>query len=212
MREQEWAVGGHADAHEQGSTGLTVYDYYYSHSESRRRLVNGAAGDHGAKDTRLCIFAGSNISGAWVFATGLPLDVFNGAGCEEFGQGVVFGNCGAYFPANGQYESASVHNNNGVLSAYSSIPKFVAPDPEIFGRTGRGCFRGLNRWNVDFGISKTTKITERVSTRFDCQMTNVFNHVMFADPNTDLHSGSFGRLNNQYNQPRFIQFALRFDF
>src|SRR5216684_6277137 len=158
------------------------------------------------------IIGGWNVSGVWAFATGLPLDVFNGASCEEFGQGVVFGNCSAYFPADGKYQSASVHNNAGVLTAYSNLPSFTAPDLTIYGRTGRGYLRGLNRWNVDFGISKTTRITERVSTRFDCQMTNVFNHVMFNDPNVDISSGNFGVLRNQYNQPRFIQFGLRLDF
>jgi len=79
-----------------------------------------------------------------------------------------------------------------VLTAYSNAPDiqndtlggfsfFTPPDPAIYGRTGRGYFRGLSRWNMDFGISKTTKITERVSTRFDCQMTNALNHVMFSD-------------------------------
>jgi len=158
------------------------------------------------------IIGGWNVSGVWAFATGLPLDVFNGASCEEFGQGVVFGNCSAYFPADGKYQSASVHNNAGVLTAYSNLPSFTAPDLTIYSRTGRGYLRGLNRWNVDFGISKTTRITERVSTRFDCQMTNVFNHVMFNDPNVDISSGNFGVLRNQYNQPRFIQFGLRLDF
>jgi hypothetical protein len=125
----------------------------------------------------------------------------------------------------GQYQKASVHNNNGKLTAYSNADAinndplggysfFAPPDPAIYGRTGRGFYRSMNRWNVDFGISKATKITERVSTRFDCQMTNVFNHPMFTDPQsmTDISSGSFGKLNNQYNGPRFIQFGLRFDF
>ncbi len=169
------------------------------------------------------IIGGWNVSGVWIFATGLPLDVFNGASCEEFGQGVFFGNCSAYFPVGGKYQSASVHNNAGQLTAYSNTndvlndPQggfsfFTPPDLTINGRTGRGYLRGLNRWNVDFGVSKTTKITERVSTRFDCQMTNVFNHVMFNDPNVDISSGNFGLLRNQYNQPRFIQFGLRLDF
>ena len=170
------------------------------------------------------IIGGWNVSGVWTFATGLPLDVINGNSCQEFGQGVVFGNCSAYFPIGAtKYQNASVHNNNGTLTAYSNADAiandplggfsfFAPPDPAISGRTGRGYFRGLNRWNVDFGISKTTKITERVSTRFDTQMTNVFNHPMFSDPATDLSVGNFGRLNNQYNGPRFIQFGLRFDF
>ncbi len=166
---------------------------------------------------------GWNVSGVWVFATGLPLDVFNGSSCEEFGQGVVFGNCSAYFPLDNTFRSGSVHNNSGALTAYSNADAinndpqggfsfFAPPDPAIYGRTGRGFYRGLNRWNVDFGISKTTRITERVSTRFDCQMTNTFNHVMFNDPGLDISSGSFGVLNGQYNAPRFIQFALRLDF
>jgi hypothetical protein len=169
------------------------------------------------------VIGGWNVSGVWSYATGVPLDVFNGASCEEFGQGVVFGNCSAYFPVSTGYQSASVHNNAGQLTAYSNTndvlndPQggfsfFTPPDLNIYGRTGRGYLRGFNRWNVDFGISKTTKITERVSTRFDCQMTNVFNHVMFNDPNVDLSSGNFGLLRNQYNAPRFIQFGLRFDF
>ncbi len=174
------------------------------------------------------VIGGWNVSGVWVFATGLPLDVFNGSSCEEFGQGIYFGNCSAYFPVSGKYQSASrqAGSTAGELVAYSNADAinsdtnpngagfsfFTPPDPALFGRTGRGYFRGLNRWNVDFGISKTTKITERVSTRFDCQMTNTFNHVMFNDPNTDISSGNFGVLRNQYNAPRFIQFALRFDF
>jgi hypothetical protein len=169
------------------------------------------------------IIGGWNVAGVWSFATGLPLDVFNGSSCEEFGQGVYFGNCSAYFPVGGKYQSASVHNNAGQLTAYSNTndvlndPQggfsfFTPPDLTIYGRTGRGYLRSLNRWNVDFGVSKTTKITERVSTRFDCQMTNVFNHVMFSDPNVDISSGNFGLLRTQYNQPRFIQFGLRLDF
>ncbi len=170
------------------------------------------------------IVGGWNTSGVWSFATGLPFDVFNGGSCQELGQGAFFGNCSAYFPIGAtKYEGASVHNNGGALTAYSNADAiandalggfsfFAPPDPALYGRTGRGYFRGLNRWNVDFGVSKTTKITERVSTRFDCQMTNVFNHVMFNDANTDISSGNFGSLNTQYNAPRFIQFGLRFDF
>jgi len=60
-------------------------------------------------------------------------------------------------------------NNNGALTAYSNadasitthwrILLFRRPDPTVYGRTGRGYLRGLSRWNVDFGVSKTTKIT-----------------------------------------------------
>jgi len=173
------------------------------------------------------IVGGWNVSGVWVFGTGIPLDVQNFSSCEEFGQGVVFGNCSAYIPLNNKVVTASVNRDptTGALNAFANSaainndysPFFRPPDLTIDGRTGRGFYRGLNRWNVDFGVSKTTKITERVSTRFDMQMTNAFNHPMFNNSNgvetqLDLSSGSFGRLNNQYNAPRFIQFGLRLDF
>ncbi len=171
------------------------------------------------------IIGGWNVSGVWTYATGLPLDIFNGASCQELGQGAVFGNCSSYFPLDNKVVHGSVHNSGGSLTAFPNADAvnndplggysfFAPPDPAIYGRTGRGFYRSLNRWNVDFGVSKATKITERVSTRFDCQMTNVFNHPMFSDPFglTDISGGSFGKLNNQYNGPRFIQFGLRFDF
>jgi len=80
------------------------------------------------------------------------------------------------------YANADAVNNDPL----GGLTFFAPPDLTIYGRMGRGYHRCLNRWNVDFGISKTTKITERVSTRFDCQMTNAFNHVMFNDPSTSV--------------------------
>lgn len=198
-------------------TALATYDLPFgrgSHFSSGSGIVNK-------------IIGGWNIAGVWVFATGIPLDVFNGGSCQEFGQGAVFGNCSAYIPLDHKVVTASVNRNpsTGALSAFANsaainsdyTPFFRPPDLTIDGRTGRGFYRGLNRWNFDFGASKTTKITERISTRFDMQITNAFNHPLFNNSNgvetqLDLSSGSFGRLNNQYNAPRFIQFGLRIDF
>src|SRR6266849_4910841 len=71
-------------------------------------------------------------------------------------------------------------------------------------------------------VSKQTRITERVSTRFDVQFVNAFNHVMFGSggdsyfsnqPGMDLSGpGAFGVPSNQFNSPRYIQMGLRFDF
>ena len=41
---------------------------------------------------------------------------------------------------------------------------------------------------------------------------NIFNRTLFCDPNTNWSAGSFGTVNTQCNQPRSIQFAVRFDF
>ena len=78
------------------------------------------------------------------------------------------------------------------------------------------------RWNVDLAVAKRTQITERLSTRFDVQFVNAFNHPMFGgstffgtnnEPNTDVSSPqTFGVLSQQFNSPRYIQMGLRFDF
>ena len=88
---------------------------------------------------------------------------------------------------------------------------------------GFGRVRGPMRWNLDLAVSKLTRITERVSTRFDVQFVNAFNHMMFGSggdtygfsnqPGMDISGpGAFGVPSNQYNSPRYIQMGLRFDF
>jgi hypothetical protein len=87
---------------------------------------------------------------------------------------------------------------------------------------GFGAIRGPLRWNFDFAVIKKTRITERISTRFDVQFVNAFNHVMFGlgsdsffsfQPGADIGNPQpFGVPSNQFNAPRYIQMGLRFDF
>ncbi|NDQ57051.1 MAG: carboxypeptidase regulatory-like domain-containing protein [Acidipila sp.] len=169
------------------------------------------------------VIGGWNMAGVWNYGSGLPLDVYYGNSCEEYGQGGVFGNCSAYIPITKTSYSLSPHQLgagvvNGFADPTAARLNFRTPDVLLDGRTGRGAVRSLGRWGVDFGLSKTTKITERVSTRFDMQITNVFNHPLLQNSDaTDAHlnvasRSGFGVLNTQYNQPRFIQFGLRLDF
>jgi hypothetical protein len=91
-------------------------------------------------------------------------------------------------------------------------------------RLGFGAIRGPRRWNMDLGLAKRTHITERVSTKFDVQFVNVFNHadVLGVNPQASFFSnepgadistpGAFGVPSNQFSQPRIIQMGLRVDF
>ncbi len=170
------------------------------------------------------VIGGWNVAGVWTFGTGLPIDVYNGNSCQEWGQGPVFGNCSGMISISGKTYTASPHagETNAFADPAAVEADFRVPDIGTDGRNGRGYIRSYNRWNVDLGFSKTTKITERISTRFDCQMTNVFNHPMLlgtggfysSDMAVDIANSpsAFGAINSQYNAPRFIQFGLRFDF
>jgi hypothetical protein len=170
------------------------------------------------------VIGGWNVAGVWTFGSGLPVDVYNSNSCQEWGQGPVFGNCSGMISISGKKYTASPHagETNAFADPAAVLADFRVPDIGTDGRNGRGYIRSYNRWNVDLGFSKTTKITERISTRFDCQMTNVFNHPLLLGTggfySTDMAidiagpASAFGAINSQYNSPRFIQFGLRFDF
>jgi hypothetical protein len=110
-----------------------------------------------------------------------------------------------------------------------------------FGDSSNGLIRAINSWQIDFALTKETKLTERVSMEIAVQAFNIFNHVQLGDPGnltlvydptvagTSLQvPGSFGIVsstvnfnNNNDNDaspntgtglPRQIQFMLRFRF
>lgn len=54
-----------------------------------------------------------------------------------------------------------------------------------FGSAPNGILRALNSWQVDLALTKTTKLTERVSMEFGAQVFNIFNHTQYGDPSTD---------------------------
>jgi hypothetical protein len=174
------------------------------------------------------LISGWYTSGIYTYASGLPLD-FNQGVCQEFGQG-IFGNCDSMVPTKGHF-STSVHK--GVVGSGgvgtnaggggTGLNYFKSPE-EVYNafrqirisedtNQHRGAIRGLGRWNMDLSIGKQTTITERVHLRVSADFTNVFNRVEFSDLFLDFTDpASFGVLNTQYNQPRFIQLGFRVDW
>ena len=181
---------------------------------------------------------GWSVSGVYTAASGLPLEVTDLNACaSEFGSTPFNGAPVGLLPTSSSTINASRHNNPtinnfGTNSSPGGVPNaFANPDQVVAkfryptfadNRLGLGAVRGLARWNVDLALAKRTQITERVSTRFDVQFVNAFNHPMFGgntffgwnnEPNTDVSSPqTFGVLSQQFNSPRYIQMGLRFDF
>src|ERR1700683_2722384 len=71
---------------------------------------------------------------------------------------------------------------------------------------------GINNW--DIALFKTTNFgpEERLGLQFRAEFFNAFNRVQFGPPGTSLGSGSFGIVSSQLNNPRLIQFGLKFLF
>ncbi len=110
-----------------------------------------------------------------------------------------------------------------------------------YGDESNGLIRALDSWQVDFALTKETKLTERASMEFGVQAFNIFNHVQLGDPGnftlvyapgqtaSNLSTpGTFGIISSTVNfnnnndnaaspntgtgLPRQIQLMLRFRF
>ena len=83
----------------------------------------------------------------------------------------------------------------------------------------RNNLRGPGFFNMDNGIHKTFKITERQNLQFTWQVFNVLNAVRFDVGsmqnigNNSISSGAtFGEFTSTLTQPRHMEFALRYSF
>lgn len=88
---------------------------------------------------------------------------------------------------------------------------------------GAGILRGMPFWNLDFSVKKSVRVTERVNAEFTTIFSNLFNHNQLSDPYLIVgdaadwgalggYSSIYNGLPGQVNNPRAIEFALRFNF
>jgi hypothetical protein len=105
----------------------------------------------------------------------------------------------------------------GVYSYSSPNVTFSRPCLGCTGNLGRNSFVGPGNWNADMTLSKTFKLTERVSMKFDANAFNVFNRTNFilatigGGAHNKYTSGNFGQAAGTLNS-RNMQFGLKFSF
>ncbi|MEK6321857.1 MAG: hypothetical protein AABN33_09245 [Acidobacteriota bacterium] len=102
--------------------------------------------------------------------------------------------------------------------------------PETIGNVGRNALRGPRQTNVDFSVIRRFRIDESKNIEFRAEFFNLFNQVNLANPISNLNAiqpsrgvidlntgkiinpGDFGRIISTSNNPRLIQFALKFNY
>jgi hypothetical protein len=86
--------------------------------------------------------------------------------------------------------SQIVYNPDGSVNYY--ICPLSCGLVSRFGTAPNGVIRALASWQVDFALTKETKLTERVSMQFGVQAFNIFNHVQLGDPSGDNLTFNYG--------------------
>jgi hypothetical protein len=66
--------------------------------------------------------------------------------------------------------------------------------------------------NTDLVISKQTPINERWNTEFRAEFYNAWNHTQFNNPDGNFTDSTFGQVLKVREDPRVIQFGLKFLF
>jgi hypothetical protein len=98
------------------------------------------------------------------------------------------------------------------LAEFFNTACFVDPAPGVLGDANRTPIYGPDFVNFDGSLFKAFDLPESTQLVFRTEVFNVFNHPQFANPGTTTDSPGFGQITQIVNNPRLIQFALKFVF
>jgi len=164
------------------------------------------------------------FTGVSIFQSGTPFSIVDSLAGQAF-DGVTTITATADFAPGATHASGltsgSVQSRlNGYVNVNAFVPApAVGPStalgaPTAFGILGRNIYRGPFEQNWDFSLVKNFHLTERQQLRFTTDFFNIWNHPVFSNPAfTDVESPSnFGQIISTENNPRIIQFSLRWAF
>ena len=168
-----------------------------------------------------------SAAGSFYFGTGLP----NALSRPSWAPGATIGTATSkvplgYFFNPGAFVRPIVQT--GQLIPSSNGTAIAGAQGTDIGSVGRNVLRGPSQYNVDFSVNRRFSIGDSKSIEFRAEFFNLFNHVNLAVPISNFNAvpstsvsstgqiagdpGDFGRINATSNNPRLIQFALKFNF
>jgi hypothetical protein len=192
------------------------------------------------------LFSNWQVAGIITAMSGLPIDITDG-GAGSF-YGLSGGNNALMRPSWAPGATDSTATSNIPAGYFFNPLAFVRPTVlagEVipssngtatasatgtdFGNVGRNVLRGPAQNNVDLSLIKRCRIHESKSIEVRAEFFNLFNHVNFANPISNLNAvpstsidpstgriigsaGDFGRLTATSSNPRLIQFAKTLNF
>lgn len=173
------------------------------------------------------VIGGWSWNGIYTYQSGEPFSVRSGAlTANNSSQSRAALKPGASLPV------AQLQSKEGVVGPvyFANADAFTFPNPGDVG-LGRNIFQGPSYWNLDAGITKGFRLTERVKMVFRTELFNALNHPNFRNPrdasvgSPAITSGVFGQAccvtlstassatTNQNGESwRVIQLALKLNF
>ena len=162
------------------------------------------------------IVGGWQINGLVDAATGNPLTITSGRRTLAYTPLASEGNATTDFNGDASaIRPTTDSQGRRILVTDAQRTQFSFPAAGNAGATGRNAFRNAGFWNMNFSMYKNFRVTERSKLQFRSEFFNVFNHAVMENlPNErkNLSSADFGRFVAQRNDPRIMQFALKFEF
>jgi len=165
---------------------------------------------------------GWSITGISVFQSGVPFTIVDsGAGSAFVGLTTVPETTASLAPgatlASGLTHGSVESRLNGYVNVNAFAKAPIIGDDGVatgFGDLGRNIYRAPYEQNWDISLIKYFSITERQKLRFTTDFFNVWNHPAFSPPAfTDVENpGAFGHIISTENNPRLIQFSLKYSF
>jgi hypothetical protein len=152
------------------------------------------------------LVGGWALNGVGVYESGFPLQIYQNNLNSGYGFGVQRPNATGTSPST----SGSVESR---LNDYISASAFSAAPAGTFGDVARTIpLRGPTMANWDASLFKSFAVTEKVKGQFRLEALNAFNTPLFASPNTNFSSSTFGHITSQSNFARQLELAMRFQF
>jgi hypothetical protein len=153
------------------------------------------------------IVGGWEVSGLTRFRTGLPTTV---AGGVEYNANYWLTSLAI---ATGPVQAGRHIDQNGNPSVFANTSTSNSFADELPGHTGtRAVIRLPSFFNADIAATKRFKLPRESQILFQAEAFNVFNNVNFKNPSLTLTAPStFGEFQD-VEDPRVMQFALRYEF
>jgi hypothetical protein len=147
------------------------------------------------------------VSGILTYQSGFPIRFFD-ANDTELNSSFFFE------PANTPQINGKVQFLNPKTNGnqYISTANITDPPAGQFGNSPHALCCGPAISNSDISIQKRTPISERINSEFRADIFNAFNHTQFANPDGNFSNQTFGQIQNTREDPRVIQFGLKFIF